>query len=140
MFYVLFATILIVVVAAAVAAARFFDPAVAKILGRTLGQELADAWRKYVFFVIVVSGISGGVRPWSLERYLAPAPGKGSTQLELSGQRWMLELYTAGIETLRSIAWVVLLFFLFAMLAYVIMRAVEFRRQEAEGRRPHEME
>ncbi|UTH75446.1 hypothetical protein [Chromobacterium sp. IIBBL 290-4] len=131
MFYVLFATILIVVVAAAVAAARFFDPAVGKILGRTVGADLAEAWRKYVFFAIVVSGISGGVRPWSLERYLTPAQGKGSSQLELSGQRWMLELYTAGIETLRSIAWVVLLFFLCAMLAYVIMRAIEFRREEA---------
>ncbi|OHX13651.1 hypothetical protein [Chromobacterium sphagni] len=135
MFYVLFGTILIVVAATAAAAARFFDPAVAKILGRTIGEELAFAWRKYVFFAIVVTGISGGVRPWSLERYLAPAPGKGSTQLALGGERWMLELFQAFISTLQSIAWVVLLFFLCAMLAYVVMRAVEFRRQEAESRR-----
>ncbi|POZ63292.1 hypothetical protein [Chromobacterium alticapitis] len=135
MFYVLFATILAVAAVAAIAAARFFDPAVAKILGRAIGEELAFAWRKYVFFAIVVSGISGGVRPWSLERYLAPAPGKGSTQLALGGERWMLELFQAFISTLQSIAWVVLLFFLCAMLAYVIMRAVEFRRIEADNRR-----
>ncbi|AUH52734.1 hypothetical protein CXB49_19030 [Chromobacterium sp. ATCC 53434] len=135
MFYVLFTTILILVIATAVAAARFFDPAVAKILGRTLGQDLAEAWRKYVFFAIVVSGISGGVRQWSLQQYLPPAPGKGSTQLPLSGERWMLELFQAFISTLMSIAWVVLLFFLCAMLTYAIMRAVEFRREEAAQRR-----
>ncbi|WP_434630798.1 hypothetical protein [Chromobacterium sp. CV08] len=135
MFYVLFTTILILVVATAVAAARFFDPAVARILGRTLGQDLAEAWRKYVFFAVVVSGISGGVRQWSLQQYLPPVPGKGSTQLPLSGERWMLELFQAFISTLMSIAWVVLLFFLCAMLAYAIMRAVEFRREEAAQRR-----
>ncbi|WP_178130180.1 hypothetical protein [Pseudomonas sp. MWU12-2323] len=46
MFYVLFATILAVAAVAAIAAARFFDPAVAKILGRAIGEELALAWRK----------------------------------------------------------------------------------------------
>ena len=135
MFYVLFTTILIVVVLTAAAAARFFDPAVGKILSRTLGQDLADAWRKYVFFAIVVSGISGGVRQWSLQQYLPPAPGKGTTQLQLSGERWLLELFQAFISTLQSIAWVVLLFFLCAMLAYAIMRAVEYRREESGPRR-----
>lgn len=61
----------------------------------------------------------------------AAAPGKGTTQLQLSGERWLLELFQAFISTLQSIAWVVLLFFLCAMLAYAIMRAVEFRREEA---------
>ncbi|OWY40784.1 hypothetical protein CEK28_00470 [Xenophilus sp. AP218F] len=133
MFYALFAAILLLVISTSVLAARFFDPAVNRILGRTLGQELADAWRKYVFFAIVVSGISGGVRQWSLQQYLPQAVGKGNNQLQLSGERWLLELFNAFINTLQSIAWVMLLFFLCAMLAYVIMRAIELRRSENEG-------
>lgn len=108
----------------------FFDPAVNKILARILGRDLTDAWRKYIFFAIVVTGVSGGVRQWSLEKYLPPAAGKGSTALDLTGERWLLELFNTFIDTLRSIAWVMLLFFLCAMLAHVIMKAVEMRKGE----------
>ncbi|MCD5363322.1 hypothetical protein [Chromobacterium aquaticum] len=130
MFYALFGLTLAVAIATSVFTARFFDPAVNKILARILGQDLTDAWRKYIFFAIVVTGVSGGVRQWSLEKYLPPAAGKGSTALDLTGERWLLELFNTFIDTLRSIAWVMLLFFLCAMLAHVIMKAVEMRKGE----------
>lgn len=128
MFYALFAAIVAVALAASLAVVRFFDPAVYKILLRTLGQDLADAWRRYVSFAILVAGISGGVRPWNLEQYLPPSAGKGSTQLEITGARWLLELWSTLTETLRSIALVMLLFFLCSMMAYVIARSLELRR------------
>ncbi|KMN31078.1 hypothetical protein VI26_19610 [Chromobacterium sp. LK1] len=130
MFYALFGLTLAVAIATSVLTARFFDPAVNKILARILGRDLTDAWRKYIFFAIVVTGVSGGVRQWSLEKYLPPAAGKGSTALDLTGERWLLELFNTFIDTLRSIAWVMLLFFLCAMLAHVIMKAVEMRKGE----------
>lgn len=128
MFYALFTAIVAVALAASLAVVRFFDPAVYKILLRTLGQDLADAWRRYISFAILVAGISGGVRPWNLEQYLPPSAGKGSTQLEITGARWLLELWNALTETLRSIALVMLLFFLCSMMAYVIARSLELRR------------
>lgn len=128
MFYALFTAIVAVALATSLAVVRFFDPAVYKILLRTLGQDLADAWRRYISFAILVAGISGGVRPWNLEQYLPPSAGKGSTQLEITGARWLLELWSALTETLRSIALVMLLFFLCSMMAYVIARSLELRR------------
>ena len=128
MFYALFVAIVAVALAASLAVVRFFDPAVYKILLRTLGQDLADAWRRYISVAILVAGISGGVRPWNLEQYLPPSAGKGSTQLEITGARWLLELWNALTETLRSIALVMLLFFLCSMMAYVIARSLELRR------------
>ncbi|WP_062788331.1 hypothetical protein [Aquitalea pelogenes] len=128
MFYALFAAIVVVALATSLAVVRFFDPAIVKILRRTLGQDLADAWRYYISFAIVVAGISGGVRPWNLEQYLPPTAGKGSTQLELTGARWVLELWNALTETLRSMALVMFLFFICLMMAYVIARALELRR------------
>jgi TctA family transporter len=67
MFYALFVAIVVVALAASLAVVRFFDPAVHKILQRTLGQDLADAWRRYISFAILVAGISGGYGPgiWS---------------------------------------------------------------------------
>lgn len=134
MFYALFGLSLLIATAVAVASAKFFDPAVGKILTRTMGQELSDAWRKYVMFAIVVSGVSGGVRPWALEQYLPSGGSKGNSTLQLTGERWTLELYSTFIDTLRSIAWVMLLFFLFAMVAYLVKRAVDVRRGEAAKR------
>lgn len=128
MFYALFAAIVVVALATSLAVVRFFDPAIVKILRRTLGPDLADAWRYYISFAIVVAGISGGVRPWNLEQYLPPTAGKGSTQLELTGARWVLELWNALTETLRSMALVMFLFFICLMMAYVIARALELRR------------
>ncbi len=42
----------------------------------------------------------------------------------------MLELYRTIIETLQGIASVLLVFFVFALVAYVIMRGFELRRTE----------
>ncbi|WP_293766067.1 hypothetical protein [uncultured Aquitalea sp.] len=130
MFFALFGAIVVVSLATSIAVVRFFDPAVYKILQRTLGQDLADAWRRYVSFAILVAGISGGVRTWNLEQYLPPAPGKGAGQLDLTGPRWLLEMWSTLTETLRSIALVMLLFFLCSMMAYVIARALEVRRRK----------
>ena len=68
-------------------------------------------------------GVSGGVRLWSLEKYLEDKPGTPA----LDGARWTLEIYRTLIDTLQSIAWLLLLFFLCTMIAYVIVRAVEAR-------------
>ena len=66
-------------------------------------------------------GISGGVRIHQLERYIS-APAKDSQILELNDKRWILEVYRTIIETLQAIAWMYLVVFVFALIAYVIVR------------------
>ncbi|MDN0075712.1 hypothetical protein QU481_12520 [Crenobacter sp. SG2303] len=130
MFYALLGATLVVALLTSIAVARFFDSAVNKILARIIGGDLADAWRKYLSFAIVVVGVQGGVRLWELEKYVTAT--RESAALELNGMRWTLEIYRTFIDTLQSIAWVLLLFFLAAMIAYVIVRAIELKHEQKD--------
>ena len=66
------ALIALVALGAALLTVRFFDAAILRILHSILGAELASAWQRYLRFAIVVVGVSGGVRPLDLEKYIAP--------------------------------------------------------------------
>lgn len=114
-----------------VVVAQTFDRPVRKILGRLVGSELAPAWARYVRFAVIVVGISGGVRLGTLERYLSAGPG-GRDPLALDRNRWVLEVYGTIIGTLQSIAWMLLVVFLFALIAYVVVRGFEMRRGSPE--------
>jgi hypothetical protein len=105
---------------------KLFDKPIAAILLRLIQDEISEAWRRYIKFAAFVVGISGGVRIHQLERYIS-APHKDAQVLVLNAERWTLELYRTVIETLQSIAWMYLIFFIFALIAYVIVRGFEVR-------------
>jgi hypothetical protein len=121
----LVATFLIASITSAVVAWIFYKP-IQKILKRILTEEVSDAWQKYISFAILVVGISGGVRIWSLEKYIQPQ----ATQepLQLNADRWTLEIYQTLISSMQSITWMLLVFFIFSMLAYVIIRVFEIKK------------
>ncbi|TAK65611.1 MAG: hypothetical protein EPO24_02275 [Bacteroidetes bacterium] len=108
--------------------AKVFQKPVNSILQRLISEEIYIAWSKYILFAIYVVGISGGVRIWDLERYITPQTEK-SVILELTMERWVLELYRTVIGTMQSVAWMLLVFFIFALLAYVIVKGMELRKQ-----------
>jgi len=112
--------------------AKFFDKPIGKILSRIIAEDISTAWQKYIRFAIYVVGISGGVRVWELEKYLQPQD-KSAPQIVLTNERWILEIYRTIIETLQSTAWMLLVFFLFAMIAYVIVRAFELKQNKSAG-------
>ncbi len=91
-------------------------------------EDISHAWSKYLMFAIYVVGISGGVRIWDLEKYITPAK-TGDALLELTSDRWVLEIYRTIIGTLESNAWMLLVFFVFALLAYVIVKGLELRKE-----------
>ncbi len=101
--------------------ARVFQRSIASILERIFGDQISAAWQRYIMFAIYVVGISGGVRIWELEKYISPR-GIGEPQLVLNRDRWVLEVYRTIIETLQSTAWLLLIFFLVALVAYGIVR------------------
>lgn len=118
-------------------AALFFARPIHKILGRLVSEDLAPTWRRYLLFAICVVGISGGVRVWDLERYITP--DKEGKILALNADRWVVEVYKTIVGSLQSVAWMLLVFFLFALLAYVVVRGFEMRRsgeatREKEGK------
>jgi len=109
--------------------AKFFDKPIGKILNRIIADEISVAWQKYIKFAIYVVGISGGVRVWELEKYIEPQMKIGP-RLYLTNERWILEIYRTIIETLQSTAWMLLIFFLFAMIAYVIVKVFELKQNK----------
>lgn len=129
MFLIMLLVTLVVSLLTAALTARFFDQAVDRILTRIVGEELADAWHKYIQFTIVVVGVSGGVQLWELQKYIANKGDAGAPP-PMTFMSWVLEIYRSMIETLQSIAWMLLLFFLCGMIALVIMRGIEQRRRD----------
>lgn len=107
---------------------RLFKNPVESILARIVEDGLAYAWTRYLTFAILVTGLSGGVRIWDLEKYITPQPDMIT---ELNGARWVLEVYRTVIGTLQSIAWMLLVFFIFALIAYVIVRGMELKRNSS---------
>ena len=110
----------------AVLVAWFFRKPVSAIMSRIVGDPLGSAWVRYLMVAIVVVGVSGGVRPWDYEKYITPM--KDQPVLVLNSDRWVLELYRTVIGTAQSITWMLLVFFVFALIAYVLLRGAELRQ------------
>lgn len=132
MFFSLLVVTFIVAVAASAAVAMLFAKPIATILNRLVSQELGQAWVRYLKFAIYVTGISGGVRVWDLEKYIT-AQGPDREPIVLNQERWILEIYRTVIQTLQSTAWMLLVFFVFSLIAYVILRGFELRREKRHG-------
>ena len=128
----LFGTLLISVVVCFVVS-KVFDKPVKSILTRLVTEELSSAWHRYIKFAIYVVGISGGVRVYSLEQYVNPR-SKDEVIPELTASRFALEAYRTIIETLQGIAWMLLVVFVFALIAYVILRGFELRHAKQADR------
>ena len=144
MFLTLLVVTLGVAFATAAIIARVFRDPVDRILSRIIADDISSAWRKYMTFAIYVTGVSGGVRIWDLEKYITPErfPRPRALEgtvdavakvVELTTERWVLEVYRTLIGTLQSTAWMLLVFFLFALIAYVVVRIGERRATTSDG-------
>jgi hypothetical protein len=127
MFLTLLLVTFLIALAASTLVASLFNRPVKKILDRLVSEELGATWKRYILFAIYVVGVSGGVRVWEIERYITPR-SKEDAPILLNSDRWVLEVYKTVVGTLQSVAWMLLVFFLFALLAYVVVRGFELRR------------
>jgi len=107
----------------------FFNKPIESILRRILQDDVSKAWARYLKFAVYVVGVSGGVRIWELERHIIET-GVSEKILQLTTERWVLEVYRTVIGTLQSIAWMLLVFFIFALVAYVIVRIAEIAKPQ----------
>lgn len=107
----------------------FFNKPINSILQRVISDTIFTAWVKYMKFAIYITGISSGVRIWDLEKYITEREFEGATIVLLTRDRWILEIYRTVVGTLQGIAWMLLVFFVFALIAYVIVRAFELKRE-----------
>lgn len=104
------------------------------ILNRIIADEISKAWVKYLKFAIYVVGISSGVRIWALEKYINPSEfSEEAKAITLTSDCWVLEVYRTIIETLQGVAWLLLVFFIFALIAYVIVKIFDNRKLASNG-------
>ena len=127
----LFVTVVVAFAVSAVTALVFTKP-LDSILKRIIADAISSAWLKYLQFAILVVGISSGVRVHDLERFLGPGAGSAQTS-GLSLDRWVWEIYQTTIESLQGITWMLLVFFVFALIAYVIVRIGEGRKEQTSS-------
>ena len=132
MFLLLLLVTLLVALAVSLAVVGLFARPIDTILRRIIADDISAAWLRYLKFAIVVVGVSAGVRIYEIEKYITPQRhDKEARIIELTSERWILELYRTVIEALQGIAWMLLVFFVFALIAYVIVRFSEMRRTGA---------
>jgi len=104
-----------------------FRKPIGLIFDRIIQDKISNVWQKYITFAALVVGVSGGVRVHQLERYIS-AQHKDKEILVLNPERWTLEVYRTIIETLQSLAWMYLIVFIFALIAYVVARGFELKQ------------
>ena len=136
MFLLLLFATFAVALAVSFAVMWLFTKPIDSVLRRIIADEISAAWSKYMKFAILVVGVSTGVPLRDLERYVTSTLGGREVQsaASLSFDRWIFELYRAAIETLQGIAWMLLVFFVFALIAYVIVRIGEMRGEPGSAK------
>lgn len=130
MFVFLLVVVFVVALAVSATIVVIFDKPIRQLLNKVIPEDVSAAWTRYVKLAIYVVGISGGVRIWALERYISKRSATDEL-LQLSRERWIIEIYETIIGTLQSVVWLLLVFFVFSLIAYVITRAIESRRVKA---------
>ncbi len=123
-FLLLLIVTLVIAVVTASLVIFFFRKPIDKIFSRIIGEDLATAWRKFLTFALFVVGVSSGVSIWELQRFIQP-PAEGVTQPVLTPEYWGLEIYRTIIQTLGGMAWALLIFFVVALIAFVLVKRKE---------------
>ena len=139
MFLLLLFATFAVALGASFAVMWLFTKPIDSVLRRIIADEISAAWSKYMKFAILVVGVSSGVPVRDLERYVSATLGGREVQsaASLGFDRWIFELYRAAIETLQGIAWMLLVFFVFALIAFVIVRIGEMRGESKTVSEPN---
>ena len=133
MFYYLIITTFFIALSLSVGVMWLFSSSINNILARIIHDPIHNAWAKYTKFAGMVVGTSSGIRIYDMEKYISPLTyvGTGENQksviIRLTQERWFLEIYRTVIETLQGLAWMMLLFFMVALFAYVIVRWSEIK-------------
>jgi uncharacterized membrane protein (DUF485 family) len=134
MFITLLAATFVIAFVVSTIVVLFFNKPLDNILDRIISDQISKAWSKYLKFAIYVTGISSGVRIWNLEKYITkPQYYKEAEIVQLTTERWVLEIYRTIIETLQGIAWMLLVFFVVALVAYVIVRIFEMKNKAKDA-------
>ncbi len=123
-FYSLLLTTFLMAVVVSLIVIFAFRKSIKTIFMRIIGEDIAIVWEKFLVFALLVVGIASGVNIRMLERFIAPATEQNPTP-ELTTESWVLELFRTMLNSLGGLAWALLIFFLVALITYVIVKGRE---------------
>ena len=129
MFYLLLLSTFVIASGVSWITVRVFTKPAGDILKRIIQDEIYASWLTYLRFALYVVGISSGVRLPNLEQYVKQ---KDAKLLELTPERCILEIYRTVIDVLQGMAWVLFVFFVVALLSFVLVRIFELKRLKKE--------
>jgi hypothetical protein len=130
--------VLAFLVSAAVAWA--FAKPIEIVLNRFMRSEISAATSRYLRFAMVVAGVCAGTRIRPLEEYIAApsAADKEAIRAKLTEELWALELYRSMASTLQIIVWLLLLFAILALVAWLVVRKkIQPKKLQAVEETPH---
>ena len=132
MFYYLIICTFLLALLVSFTVMKIFSSSINAILARIIHDPIHEAWAKYTKFAGMVVGTPSGIRIYDMEKYITPLTYTENDKkivIELTQERWVLEIYRTIIETLQGLAWMMLVFFMVALIAYVIVRWSEIKYQ-----------
>lgn len=108
---------------------KVFSKSIDNILSRVINDPINNTWAKYTKFAGLVVGISSGIRIYDMEKYITPLVYNKDTNyvMELTTERWVLEIFRTLVETLQGLSWMMFVFFIISLLAYVLVRMSELK-------------
>lgn len=134
MFYLLILSNFIIATLTSVVIIYMFSKSINKIMERIINDPINTTWAKYTKFAGLVVGISSGIRIYEMEKYINPITysTEKANILELTTERWFLEIFRTLIETVQGLAWMFFVFFVISLLAYVVVRVSELKYKKKE--------
>lgn len=130
-YYLMFANFAIALVVS-ITVILVFGKSIDSILARIINDPINTSWAKYTKFAGMVVGVSSGIRIYDMEKYITPIVYNVNESyiVQLTTERWFLEIYRTIIETLQGLAWMLLVFYVIALFSYVIVRWSEAKTKK----------
>ena len=136
MFYLLILSNFIIAALTSAIIIWMFSKSINNIMERIINDAINVTWAKYTKFAGLVVGISSGIRIYEMEKYITPINyynnAEKSSILELTTERWFLEIFRTLVETVQGLAWMFFVFFVISLLAYVVVRVSELKYAKKE--------
>ncbi len=122
MVYLLLLFSLLVSLLAGMIVHLIFKKPLQNILKGLFPEEIYEGWYRYIIFAIYIVGISSGVKIWKINEYIENAA-------ELTKTKFFISIYDSLIQAFMGTVWLLFVFFMFTMIAYVIVRLVERKKE-----------
>ena len=107
----------------------FLNRSIRGMLVRIVGEPAAPYWRRFTLVALGISGFTRGVELDRLALYMPRGGGKPPI-FASDAQAWVYELVTVVTRTLEGLAWATTPIFVAALVAFVVVRGFESRRDE----------